>query len=337
MRVFVTHHPEDLDAYFGRSLPRLREMCDVVLNPLDRDLTTAELLEYSAGCHVIIAHRSTPGEAALFERHDAVVAFLRTAVDISTIDVDAASAQGIVVARADKSFVPTTAELALGLLIDVWRNIASSTHDYRRGIEPAQRSGRQLRGKTAGIIGLGAIGRYLAELLVGIGMEVVATDTAHVDPPDGVELVDLDALLERSDAVFPLAPAMPETTGMIDARALASMRAGAVLINVSRGELVDEAAVAEALDSGQLAGFGCDVGSAPDQRPDPVLAARADVVATPHLGGLTPENADAQAASAVDQVELLLDGTMPIRAVNTDAAHRLRAWWTASGITESTD
>lgn len=119
---------------------------------------------------------------------------------------------------------------------------------------------------------------------------------------------------------------MPETTDLIDAPALARMRPGSVLVNVSRGELVDELAVRDALDRGHLAGFAADVGRAPDQRPSPFLAERPDVVATPHLGGLTPENADAQAMSAVDQVAALLAGEVPPRLVNPAQASRLRAW-----------
>ena len=328
MKVFVTHNPEDLDAYYGRALHELRALAgvDVVVNPLNRDLTTPELIELANGCHVIVAHRATPGEAALFEQSGDLAAMFRTAVDISTIDVDAASAAGVLIARADKSFVPSTAELALGLLLDVARSISASTLDYSRGEQPPQRPGFQLRGKTAGIIGLGAIGSYLADMLEAIGLTVIVTDPGldSAMAPAGRQLVSLDELLERSDVVFPLAPAMESTHHLIDAAALATMRTGAVLINVSRGELVDEQAVAASLDAGHLGGLGMDVGMAPDQRPSADLAARPGVVATPHLGGLTPENADAQAASSVEQVGALLAGEEPPRAVNADRATRWR-------------
>jgi D-3-phosphoglycerate dehydrogenase len=109
------------------------------------------------------------------------------------------------------------------------------------------------------------------------------------------------------------------------------MRPGTMLVNVSRGELIDEAAVAAALDSGHLGGLAMDVGRAADQRPSPELAGRPGVVATPHLGGLTPENADAQAMSSVEQVTALLAGVMPRRVVNPDSARRLRTWWDARG------
>ncbi|NNE10821.1 MAG: hydroxyacid dehydrogenase [Ilumatobacter sp.] len=331
MRVFVTHNPEDLEAYYGRALPELRSIADVVVNPTDHDLSTAELIDAAAGCEAIVAHRSTPGEPELFTALPQLVAFLRTAVDISTIDVDAATAAGVLVAHADKSFVPSTAELALALVLDLARSVSESTVDYRRGEEPPQRSGFQLRGRTAGLIGYGAIARYLAPALRSLGVDVIVHDPYAGDDAvaDGYEHVEFVELLGRADVVLPLAAATPETHHLIDAEALAAMRPGALLVNVSRGELLDEQAVAGALDSGRLGGLAMDVGQAPDQRPSPELAQRPGVVATPHLGGLTPENADAQALSSVEQVRALIAGEMPPRTVNPDDATRLRALWAA--------
>lgn len=329
LRVFVTHDPEDLEAYYGRALPVLHEVAEVVMNPLARDLTTAELIEHSEGCQVIVAHRSTPGEAELFASSPDLFAFLRTAVDISTVDVPAASAAGVLVAHADKSFVPSTAEIALALMLDLARHVSDSTIDYRNGVQPPQRSGFQLRGKTAGIIGYGSIARYLAPALEALGVEVILNDPAveHDIVADGFEHVTFADLLGRSDFVLPLAASVPETENLIDAAAIARMRPGTMLVNVSRGELLDEVAVADALDSGHLGGLAMDVGRASDQRPSPALASRPGVVATPHLGGLTPENADAQAMSSVDQVKAIVAGEMPPRAVNPDDADRVRTWW----------
>ncbi|MGZ4723512.1 MAG: NAD(P)-dependent oxidoreductase [Ilumatobacteraceae bacterium] len=329
LTAFLTHNPEDLQAYFGRALPELQSIADVVFNPLDRDLSTPELIVAAKDCDVIIAHRSTPGEAALFTALPGLLGFLRCAVDISTIDVPAASAAGVLVGQADKSFVASTAELALALMLDLARNVSESTIGYRGDAQPPQRPGRQLRGRTAGIIGYGAIGSYLADLLRGVGMTVVVCDPNTDATADGFEQTTLPGLLGRCEFVLPLAPASTDTNNLIDARALAAMRPGAMLVNVSRGELIDELAVAEALDSGHLGGLAMDVGRAPDQRPSPELARRPGVVATPHLGGLTPENADAQALSSVEQVRAIIAGVVPPRAVNADHAARLRAWWSA--------
>ena len=136
--------------------------------------------------------------------------------------------------------------------------------------------------------------------------------------------------------VLPLAPAGPGTENLIDATALAAMKPTALLVNVSRGELMDEQAVAAALREGRIGGLAMDVGRAPDQRPSQGLASLPGVVSTPHLGGLTPENADAQAASSVAQVRAILDGRMPPRAVNPEAAERLRTWWQQTGRREGT-
>ena len=327
LTAFLTHNPEDLDAYYVRALPELSAIARVVFNPLDRDLETAELISAAKDCDVIIAHRSTPGEAVVFNGLPGLLAFLRCAVDISTIDVSAASAAGVLIGHADKSFVPSTAELALALMLDLARNVSESTIEYRSGAQPPQRSGLQLRGRTAGIIGYGAIGSYLAHLLRGIGMHVVVCDPDANATPDGFEQATLDELLARSDFVLPMAPATAGTANLIDAHALSLMRPGTLLVNVSRGELLDEAAVVAALDSGHLGGLAMDVGRATDQRPSPELAGRPGVVATPHLGGLTPDNADAQALSSVEQVRAMLDGVVPPRAVNADKAHRLHSWW----------
>lgn len=331
MQVFVTHNPEDREAYFGRALPQLEENTSVVLNQLDRDLTTTELIDAAAGCEVIIAHRSTPGERELFDALPSLVAFLRTAVDISTIDVPAASDAGVLIAHADKSFVASTAEIALALMLDLARSVSESTIDYRRGDQPPQRAGFQLRGKTAGIIGYGSIARYLAPALRGLGVKVIVNDpfVENDVTTDGFESVGFDELLGRADFVLPLAASTTETENLIDAAALGQMRPGSMLVNVSRGELLDEDAVGAALDSGHLGGLAMDVGRADDQRPSPALARRPGVAATPHLGGLTPENADAQAMSAVDQVRSMIAGDIPARAVNPDHAHRLRSWWDA--------
>ena len=190
--------------------------------------------------------------------------------------------------------------------------------------------GRSCGARRPGIVGYGVIARYLADVMQAMGLTVLVADPYTDDAADdGFEQTTFDDLLGRSDIVLPLAASTPETENLIDADALAQMRRGAFLVNVSRGELLDEDAVAAALDSGHLGGLAMDVGRAPDQRPSPALASRPGVVATPHLGGLTPENADAQAMSSVEQIRTIVAGEMPPRTVNAQAVTRLRAWWSS--------
>ena len=130
-------------------------------------------------------------------------------------------------------------------------------------------------------------------------------------------------MLAKSDFVVCLAISIPETRDLFDAAAFARMKPGARFINLSRGELVDEQALAAALDSGRLAGAAMDVGRAADQRPSSFLAGRPDVIATPHIGGMTPEAMEHQALDTVRQVAALARGEMPDNAVNAAAALRL--------------
>jgi D-3-phosphoglycerate dehydrogenase len=182
--------------------------------------------------------------------------------------------------------------------------------------------GRQLRGATIGIIGYGAIGSYLAQIAHALGMRVLVRDP-YKRAAAPLLNVDLATLLAQSDFVVPLAVANAETENLIDAGALAQMKPTAWLINASRGDLVDEAALERALDAKAIAGAALDVGRAPDQMPSLHLARRADVLATPHIGGLTPEAIEHQALETARQAAAIVRGEIPPGAVNADKATRL--------------
>jgi D-3-phosphoglycerate dehydrogenase len=327
MRVFLTHTPEMRVGYYAaRPLAALREVAEVVLHEGDAPLSGAALAAAAAGCQAIVADRSTPGTAETFAAAPGLLGFLRVAVDISTIDVPAASAAGVLVTRATPGFGASVAELAIGMMVDLARGVSSATAAYRAGTLPEVRMGIQLEGKVLGLIGWGRIARRIAPIAAAMRMRVLVHDPYAPPEDDAVEAVPRDRLLAESDVVMPLAVSTPETRHLMNAEAFARMKRGALLVNLSRGELVDEAALASALAAGHLRGAAMDVGSAPDQRPDPALAARADVVATPHIGGLTPEAAEHQAMDTVRQIAALAAGQMPAGAVNPEAAHRLLAW-----------
>jgi D-3-phosphoglycerate dehydrogenase len=249
-------------------------------------------------------------------------AILRVAVDIRNIDVAAASACGILVTHAGRSWVAAVSELAVGLMIDAARGISRANLAYKAGRAAEAHMGVQLSGSTAGIIGYGPLGRRVAELCGALAMTVLVNDPYVTVSTTGIRQVTKDELMASSDFVLPLAVATPETENLIDARALALMKPTAFLINLSRGNLVDEAALLAALDSKRIAGAALDVGRAPDQMPSLHLAARADVSATPHVGGLTRAAIEGQALETVLQAGAILQGKLPPGTVNASAATR---------------
>ena len=324
VRVFLTHSPEMRANYYGeRALAALRTVAEVRLNPLDRVLAAADLIKHAKGCEIIVSDRQTPGEAAVFESLPELCVFERVAVDIRNIDVAAASRAGVLVTRASPGFVPAVAEWIVGAMVDAGRHVTHYAGAYRAGeAPPAARLGRQLRGATIGIVGYGAIGSYLADVALALGMRVLVHDPYKpVSPP--LAQSGLAALLAESDFVVPLAVASEETENLIDAAALARMKPTAWLVNASRGNLVDEAALEAALDARRIAGAALDVGRAPDQMPSPHLARRADVIASPHVAGLTPEAIEHQALETARQAAALIRGELPPGAVNADKATKL--------------
>lgn len=324
MRVFLAHAPEMFAGYYGeRALAALSEVAEVVRNPTGGVLAGAALAEAAAGCQAIVADRATPGRAETFAAAPDLVAFLRVAVDISTIDVPAASRHGVLVTRATPGFVDAVAEIGMGMIVDLARGVSDAAMAYRAGRPPEGRMGRQLSTMTMGIVGYGRIGRRMAALGQAFGMRVLVNDPHVLANDPGVTQLDLPALLGASDVVVCLALSTPETRGLMGAAQFAAMRRGAFFVNLARGEVVDEAALEAALDGRHLAGAAMDVGSAPDQRPNPRLAARPDVIATPHIAGLTPQAAEHQAMDTVRQVAALAAGKLPDNAVNAAEAKRL--------------
>src|SRR5437879_4513291 len=289
-RIFLTHVPDMLRNYYGeRAVAALRQLGEVRINDTGRVLDADALATAARGCEIIVSDRQTPGPAALFRQAPDLVAFLRCAVDIRNVDVPAASAAGILVTHATAGFAASVAEMTIGFMVDLARNISDSVLVYRQGRVPQARTGRQLRGATLGIIGYGMIGRYLAPLGVALGMTVLVSDPFKQVSEPGIRQVPFETLLAQADFVVCLAVATEATENLMNATAFARMKPTAFFINVSRGNLVDEAALARALDTRRIAGAAMDVGRAADQMPSLVLASRADVIATPHAAGLTPQ------------------------------------------------
>lgn len=323
--VFVSHPTSKLAQYFGdRALQALRALAGLRLNTQDRELTTHELIDAAADCDVLIAYRQTEGPRALFQALPRLVAFVRCAVDIRTVDVPAASAGGVLVTQASAGYVPAVSEWIIAVMVDLARGISRYADAYHRDAPLAPFMGRQLKGSTLGIIGYGQIGQYLADVALAMGMRVLVTTPRAIAQRPGLEAVPLAQLLAGSDFVACLAPANSQTANMMNAEVFAAMRPGAFFINASRGELVDETALLHALESGHLGGCALDVGRAADQMPTPALARHPLVLAAPHIGGLTTPAIEHQALETVQQTALILRGEVPAGAVNGADATRLR-------------
>jgi D-3-phosphoglycerate dehydrogenase len=324
-RVLLTHGATARGNYYGAAaLAGLQAIAEVQLNPGEQPLTGDALVAAAQGCQVIIGDRQAAGPASLFDALPELVVYQRCAVDVRNIDLDAASRAGVLVTHASAGFGNAVAEWVVGVMVDLSRQVSESVHAFRSGRPPEIRMGRELRGATLGVIGYGAIGQRLCELGLALGMRVLVADPHAVKVADGITLLPLDELVPLADHLACLAPARPETENLMDASRFARMRRDAFFINASRGELVDEAALLQALDSGHLAGCALDVGRAPDQMPSPALAMHPRVIATPHVGGLTPEAVEHQSRETVAQLAELLAGRMPAGALNPAQATRLQ-------------
>jgi D-3-phosphoglycerate dehydrogenase / 2-oxoglutarate reductase len=319
LKVLLTHTPWFRRQYYGeRSLNGLQAVAEVVLHEGDDALDAAGLIDAAGDVDIIVADRLTEGAGEIFPRLPKLRAFVRCAVDIRNIDVEAASAAGVLVTRAGPGFVPSVTELALGFMVDLSRGISRATAEYHSGRMPEVVMGRQLAGSHLGIIGYGAIGQSLARLAKELGMEVLVADPFATVNDARINHVSLEDLLGRSDYVVCLAVANESTENLIGQQALARMRPHAFFINLSRGNLVDEAALTAALRENRIAGAAMDVGRARDQMPMPELASLPNVVATPHIGGLTQPAIESQSSETVGQVEAIIAGKVPPGAVNAD-------------------
>jgi D-3-phosphoglycerate dehydrogenase len=222
------------------------------------------------------------------------------------VDLAAARHRQITVTNTPGVSAFSVAEHALALLLSTARRIPQADAATRRGEWP-RGQGVELRGKTCGVIGLGAIGRQFAKLALGIGMRVIAW-TMHPPALPGVELVELDELFRASDVVSVHLRLSPDTEGFIGARQLALMRKNAILINTARGAIMDEAALVEALSDHRISAAGLDVFASEPLAKDHPLTKLPNVVMTPHCAGITPEALDAGLRMAVENVLTFFDG-----------------------------
>jgi len=278
---------------YGKNDPRLKSdleamVGEVIYNPTGKPLSSAEVAQLLPGVNGYIAGLDNIDAHAL-SAADRLKVIARYGVGVDNVDLVAAREKGIIVTNTPGANSVSVAELALGLILALARQIPSAVEDVHNGRWPRY-SGITLEGKTIGILGLGAIGRQLARRLSGFDCKILAFDPyadAVFAKDNQIELTTLEDLIEKSDFISLHLPLLPETRSIVNESFLYRMKKGSFLINTSRGEVVDEDALLEAIQSGHIGGAGLDAFAV--EPPDPMnpLLNLSQVIATPHIGAQT--------------------------------------------------
>jgi D-3-phosphoglycerate dehydrogenase len=280
----------------------------------------AGLLERVADADALLVRSRTKADAELLRAGRRLKVVGRAGIGVDNVDVKTATELGILVINAPTANLLSATEHTFALLFALARNVPAADASMKSGEWDRNRFlGVELQGKTLGIIGLGRIGQQVAARAKALEMEVVAYDP-FLDPEQGprlgVELLDLDELLARADVVTLHTPLTEQTRNLLDETRLARMKPGALLVNCSRGGVVDEAALLSALDAGRLGGAALDVFEEEPPKNHLDLVRHPRVVTTPHLGAQTAEAQERTSTETAQMVLAALGGSFAVTAVN---------------------
>ncbi len=308
---------------------RMAELFDVRFNPDDHAFSRDELAEAMADCDVLVPTVSDRIDADLLKgAPDRLKMIANFGAGVDHIDLAAAQARRITVTNTPGVFTEDTADMTLALILSVPRRLNEGEKLVRSGAwngwRPSGMLGHRVGGKTLGIIGFGRIGEAVARRARAFGLNILYNKRRRLPPMLEEELgvtyePDLDRLVARSDIVSLHAPLTEETRGLIDAGRLSAMKPNAYLINTSRGELVDENALIEALETGRIGGAGLDVYTH-EPAVDGRLLALDNVVLLPHLGSATFEGREASGERVIANIRIWADGHRPPDQVLTGLA-----------------
>ena len=314
MRVLVTERLSEA------GLELLRKDLQVDVRP---ELATGDLAAEIAPYDALVVRSQTQVTADVIAAGENLKVVARAGIGLDNVDVDAATRRGVMVVNAPQSNIVSAAEHTVALLLAQARNIPQANAALKDGRwERSTFEGVELQGKTLGIVGLGRVGALVAQRVTAFGMRIIAFDP-YV-PKDrakemGIELMpSLEALLVQADFITVHLPRTPDTEGLIGERELALVKEGARLVNTARGGIVDEAALAKALEDGRLGGAALDVFAAEPTTESPLFGYE-QVVVTPHLGASTTEAQDKAGTSVAEMVRLALSGEFVPFAVNVSA------------------
>ena len=291
----------------------------VRLHPRTSNRTPAQLAEILGDAIGVIAS-TDPFDASVFEACPNLRVIARTGVGVDAIDMAAATDAGVIVATTPGANEEAVADHALAMILALQRKLVENDAAIREG--RWDRAGAltpsDLYGATVGLVGSGVIGRAVIRRLLAFGTTVIVYDPYLSAAPEGTELVDLPTLLERSDVVSVHAPLTEGTKGLLGAGAFASMKPGSAIVNVSRGGIVDEAALAESIRSGHLGGAGIDT-FAREPIGDSPLLDLSTVIMSPHIAGLSHRSIEAMTEQATQAVLDVVAGRLPAHPKNPEA------------------
>lgn len=302
---------------YGKNDSRLKselesQVGEVIYNPTGKPLSSPELARLLPGMDGYIAGLDLIDRSALATA-DRLRVIARYGVGVDNVDQDAAKEKGIIVTNTPGANSVSVAELTIGLMLTLARQMQEAVSATRQGKFP-RLSGISLEGKTMGILGLGAIGKQVARRLAGFDCNLLAydpyPDTTFAEKHN-VRFVALDVLLAKADFISLHLPLLPETRGMVDEAFLGKVKKGAYLINTARSELIDEDALLSALQSGQLRGAALDAFAKEPPDPSHPLLALPQVIATPHMGAQTDGATNAMGWMALHDCLAVLRGEQP--------------------------
>jgi glyoxylate reductase len=308
-------------------LARLRERCDVTVHENEFGIPRDELLTVVAGRDALITMLTEKVDAELLEAAGTQLKIVANhAVGFDNIDVAACTSAGVLATNTPDVLTETTADTAFSLLMAAARRVGEGERFLRAGRQwiwgPLMMLGQDVHHKTIGIVGFGRIGQAVARRAKGFGMKVIYADAFQLPPEveaeTGATRMELNDLLEQADFVSIHTNLTPETRHLFDAEAFKRMKTTAVVVNTSRGPVVDESALADALESGEIFSAGLDVFER-EPAVEPRLLAMENVVVIPHLGSATFDTRDAMGNLAVENVFAALSGARPATLLNPDA------------------
>lgn len=276
----------------------------------DKTTDPNELYERSKDADIVMI-ANNPYPAEVIERLENTKFINVAFTGFDHVDSKASKDKGIAIANASGYATTAVAELALGLTLDLFRAITKGNDDIRNANFPGPFQGREIKGKTVGIVGTGHIGLETAKLFKAFGAKLIGYNRSEKQEAKdlGVELVELDELLQSADIVSVHLPLNDETKHLLNREKLSLMKESAVIINVARGPIIDNAALADLLNDGKIAGAGIDVfdGEPPLPLDYPLLSAK-NAILTPHVGFLSDEAMELRAQIAFDNTQAFIDG-----------------------------